>query len=63
MNEKNMVSRSVYVDRNIWDEASWKCERPNIQRSISQIVNRLLELWIDGEVVPYPENEVKDDPS
>lgn len=61
MNENdNMVSRSVYVRRVIWDEAISKSNRPNIKRSMSQIVDKLLELWIDGKVTPYPESELVD---
>lgn len=56
MNENEiMITKSVYVRRAIWDEAIHKSNRPDIQRGISQIVDKLLELWIDGKVMPFPE--------
>lgn len=47
--------KSIYVDNKLWVEAEQKAKRPEIDRSISQIIRRLLEMWVNDEVMPYPE--------
>lgn len=47
--------KSIYVDNELWVEAEQKAKRPEIDRSISQIIRRLLEMWVNNEVMPYPE--------
>lgn len=51
----NENKKSIYVDSELWAKAEEKARRPEIDRSISQIVRRLIEMWVEGEVVPYPE--------
>lgn len=50
--------KSIYVaDEKFWEKVQDKIKRPDIDRGTSQIILRLLEMWLDGEVLPYPENE------
>jgi predicted RNA-binding Zn-ribbon protein involved in translation (DUF1610 family) len=45
-NIKEMVTRSVYVDKSLWEKASRAAE----QFSLSLIITMLLKKWIAGEI-------------
>lgn len=53
--DNNKQQRAIYVDDKLWNEAVQKSNQPKIDRSLSQIIRRLLEMWVGGEVKPYPE--------
>lgn len=49
--------KSLYVpDESLWEQVKEKAGRSDVDRSISRIVCRLLEMWIKQEVIPYPES-------
>lgn len=54
MSEKN-EQRAIYVKVDLWEQAMKKAKSPQIDRSLSQIIRRLLEMWLNDEVAPYPE--------
>lgn len=59
MNDKEAGQVSIYMDdMALWRKALEKAGRPQINRSISQIIRRLLEMWLAGEVIPF-KNEVQ----
>lgn len=51
--------KSLYVpNEELWERVKEKSQRPDISRSISQITCRLFEMWLSGDVMPYPENNM-----
>lgn len=57
---ENKAQRAVYIEDSIWNKARLKAQEPHIDRSLSQIIRRLLEMWLNGEVIPYPESNIND---
>ena len=50
--------KSVYVPSGIlWERAKEKAQRDHINRSLSDVVCRLLEKWLNNEIVAYSDSE------
>ncbi len=51
------ANKSIYVpSEDLWERIKEKANRPDINRSISNITIRLWEIWLDGGVTPYSED-------
>ncbi len=57
MTEYNGNKSIYFPSEDLWERVKDKANRPDINRSVSSIAIRLLEMWLNGEVLPYPEKE------
>lgn len=48
------VSRSVYIEDGVWEQAKEKAGKVDTDRSLSYVVNHLLRLWLLGKVEVDP---------
>lgn len=52
-------NKSIYIpDKELWGRIENKARRPDIDRSVSQIAVRLFEMWLRGDILPYPESNI-----
>ena len=48
--------KTIYIpDESLWERVVKKADRPEIDRSVSQLVRRFFELWLDGKIDLYSE--------
>jgi hypothetical protein len=53
----NLVTRSVHVDKEVWELAKQKAKRSNL--SLSSIVRQLLKAWVEGRIRITIDDETK----
>ena len=55
MIESKKIQRTIYVEDELWNRVMEKAGRHDIDRSVSQLARRLLEMWVNDEIEPYKE--------